>query len=255
MVTSSNARHARDEGALAPKPEFNIERFVKRPALAPEDAHSFLAGYAQSFARQGADDGIQANDPVVRLSEGEEVDADVVMDSFGRQFVVADMKPAALRALWALARNRDAQLGMPVVLARSEDASQWEADAPHVYFVEVPEALKPRLARFCEARAMTTDEVECLALVYLPAAGSGWVGADGRRRVSQLDSDAQYLLPMIAPFRQGHGLAWYHLVRGVVRALWMRTVTPEVDVENVPLDDLDPADLAHLLAGGDESRF
>lgn len=257
MVTSSNAQHARSDGALASRPEFNIESVVKaRPAMTGEDAHGFLATYAQSMALSNSDNGVRVDDPVFRYNEGEEIDAEMALVQFGRQFtVLGDMGPSARRVLWSLCRNREAQLGMPVVLARTEDASQWEADAPHVYFVEVPDALRPRLARICEAKAMTPDEVECLALVYLPADGSGWVGKDGRRRVSQLDSDVQYLLPMVAPLRKGQGEAWYHVVRACIRHLWLRANTPARDLDTVSVDDMDAAEYASFMATGGEEAF
>lgn len=246
MVTSSNARMARDEGQLAARPSFSIDQVVTRPQMSGEDAHGFLAQYAASFASQGME--IE----VMRFDNGSEAYADEVLVQFGRQFVVLpDMKPAARRRLWALARSREAQIGMPVVLARSEDASQWECDAPHVYVVEVTDALRGAFARVCEAKAMELDELECVALVYLPAAGSGWEGKDGRKRVSQLDSDVQYLLPMVAPLRRGQGEAWYHTVRAAVRHLWQQA-NPPVRTQRVPLDEMDAAEYASLMATGGE---
>jgi hypothetical protein len=239
------------EGALTTEPSFSIESVMKPvAALSPEVAHGFLAQYAASFRAAGMVNSI------MRYDGGSEVDADEVLVSFGRQFVVVpDMKPAGRRRLWSMARNRDLQLGMPIVLARSEDATMYEADAPHVYVVEVPEQAQALFTRICEARAFKPEELEAVAVVYLPAAGSGWPGRDGRLRVSQLDSDVQNVLPMIAPLRKGQAEAWYHVVRAAVRHLWLEANPPVRSTANVPLDELDAAEYASLLATGGEEAF
>jgi hypothetical protein len=226
------------------KPRFDITRLTTAtPKVDAVVATQFLARWVDGYV--GADGATDAH--VVRWNGGEEVEVDQALVQFGREFVVKDMAPRTMRFLWNLARDRERQLGMPVVLAES-DEDQFQSDAPHVYFVDVSDwERKAAFSEICAARGMTTDELEVIALVYVPQPGSGWVGKDGRRRVSQLDSDVQFLLPMVAPLRQGQGETWFHLVRLCVRTLWAEANRPVRDVGNVPLDSLDEAELASLM--------
>jgi len=247
-------RSSTPDGVRVDRPrEFDINRLAA-PAAGREavEATEFLARWLDNYV--GADGATDAH--IVRWNGGEEVEVDMALTQFGRQFVVKDMAPRAMRFLWNLARDRERQLGMPIVLPNSEE-EQFQADAPHVYFVDVSDWERKHLfASICEAKAMTTDELECIAVVYVPLPGSGWVGHDGRKRVSQLDSDVQFLLPMVAPLRMGQGETWYHLVRLCVRTLWLEANRPTRDVTNVPLDELDEAELASLMAtAGEEEPF
>lgn len=240
-------RSSTPEGVKVERPrEFDINQLAASTKVGRTQAEAteFLSAWVDGYI--GQDGATDAH--IVRWNGGEEVEVDMALTQFGRQFVVRDMAPSAMRMLWSLARNRELQIGPPVVLPESHE-DQFQCDAPHVYFVDVSEwEHKARFAKVCEAKAMTTDELECVALVYVPAAGSGWEGRDGRKRVSQLDSDVQYLLPMVAPLREGQAETWYHLIRLCVRTLWLEANRPTRDVTNVPLDSLDEAELASLMA-------
>jgi hypothetical protein len=223
-------------------PAFEPARYV--PAEV-DDCDDFLQAYTAEYSDRMEADGRM---PQMMRFEGDDLDAEAVLAQFARSFVVRSWSDRQRRIIWGLCRDREFQLGMPAVLASVDSESLFDPRAAHVYFFEVPERLQGQFAGVGALRGVETVRACCT--VYVPHTDP-WRGKDGRERVSQLDSDARYVLPMLVPFASvEHARAWYEVVKACVRHLWMAENRPPREIDDgVEVDSMDPAELAALLAG------
>lgn len=252
VIRSSNAEQAIEDGSRPAPVDFDIKRYV-RPSRTPQ-AWDFLTGYAQAFERQNADTGAREDDPTFRIAGGQEADADAVLDAFVKCFVLRELSAAQRRSLWALAKSRSLQIGPPVVFASPESPSLYDPTCIHVFFAGVPEARRGAFREVAAAKALKPEECEVICLVLLPDPEHLWEGSDGRMRLSMWDDTASDLLGLIAPMRAIEAETWYELVKGAVRHLWTQANPPRPRGRK-PLDELDEAEYASLLATGEHEPF